>query len=612
MTKSYNKLPKPCLTFAAAFAAFVALAAIVAYVVYDPEAELGILRAAIPELPARKSVFSVLVIVSAGAAIATSWYAYKSFHDGAWQGPAPSKSSIYGHARILSKPSQLKRRFKVWRAGEPGIPGIVVGGIGSDRDKLLVADIDHALLEGATKSGKTTSVLLPTLLCLISAGKSIMALDPKNELYSITAQAALDAGYRVLVVDFADPMCSDSWNMLQPAIQCATGANGRSKHGIMGEVRMIAETLVQQGGGNPMWSNAARMLLSGCAAYVAQVPGIPDTHRNLSTAIGLASMPQDDLIAVVSRMPPGPAKDMLAGIANVPEETFGGFKLQLLSSVAPFGDPSVSCALYGEGITPEDLVEGKTIVYVRFSSATSARDTLVTAFAEQMLGGLRRIAESSLGGSLPDDVYLLLEELPQCPRIPSLAKACAVARGQGIHVVACIQSRSMLRATYGPDAQGILDNLRFDLVLSVEDAKTREEISKTLGDYTTEELKKTTATNPLADGSGTQSVSYYRVPLISPAQLAQWNYETGHLIIEHGIPYACSSLPISKTWLGDELGLGGVEPDAAKRAALAPPREVRNPDPAPVWVFDTKAPEVQQAVAKEIEQAARTFDPRVM
>ena len=55
-----------------------------------------------------------------------------------------------------------------------------------------------------------------------------------------------------------------------------------------------------------------------------------------------------------------------------------------------------------------------------------------------------------------------------------------------------------------------------------------------------------------------------------------------------------------------------MEPDAAKRAELALPREVRNPDPAPVWVFDTKAPEVQQAVAKEIEQAARTFDPRVM
>lgn len=49
----------------------------------------------------------------------------------------------------------------------------------------------------------------------------------------------------------------------------------------------------------------------------------------------------------------------------------------------------------------------------------------------------------------------------------------------------------------------------------------------------------------------------------------------GHLVIKGGNAYACSSLPISKTFAGDALGLSRKEPDVALRASLTPERCIR-------------------------------------
>lgn len=96
---------------------------------------------------------------------------------------------------------------------------------------------------------------------------------------------------------------------------------------------------------------------------------------------------------------------------------------------------------------------------------------------------------------------------------------------------------------------------------------------------------------------------------VRPEDLAKWDWHAGHLIIDRGDVYACSSLPLSKTFAGDLIGLGGDEADAAKLAQMRPERPVKNLRPAPVWTWQGD----DEATFGEIAAAiSGVGDPRFM
>lgn len=614
-TKSYNKLPRPVPQALATWAALTAVAVALRFTML-PDAAPSLARALRPLLGKGLAVTpdGLLVVIAIAAGVASAIFAigdYLAFHNGVWAGEKPSASSACGSARLASRPSELKKRFHVWKRGEEPEAGIVVGGIGGRRDRLLVDTRRlHKLLIGPTGSGKSTSCLAPSQLCLIDADCSTVTLDPKGEIYALTAQRAIDRGANVVLVDFSDASRSDGWNPLQPAIDCAKGDNGRSPDEMPGELRVLASTLVSgKGSSSPLWPNAARILFCGLAGFTASSGMVPDECRNLSTVATLAAMPQKRVQRIVEALPRGSAARLqLASVAFAPDETFGGFSVNLTTELSPFADPGVSPMLARSGFRVEDFLDGQVCVYVKFNSSTEAYNPLIAAFAEQTVGSLRRLAENRCGGTLPRTVHLLLEELPQLPRV-SLGKTLAICRSQGILATVCIQSRGMLKAVYKEDAPGMFDNLDTTIFLKGgNDLETNRYYSDALGCYTVESVG-TSATRGSASASRTESRSYREARLFRPEDLARWGYETGHLVIQDGQAYACSALPLSRTFLGDELGLNGREPDAAKRAELAPERPVKNPAPAPAWHWgEGDAEAVADGIAAAI--SAVEVDPR--
>ena len=74
----------------------------------------------------------------------------------------------------------------------------------------------HVLAIGATRSGKTTGYVIPTMNVLLSRKNkpSMVISDPKQELYRACGRKFEKAGYRVLMLDFTDYRHSDCWNPL--------------------------------------------------------------------------------------------------------------------------------------------------------------------------------------------------------------------------------------------------------------------------------------------------------------------------------------------------------------------------------------------------------------
>ena len=476
-TKSYNKLPKPLADFAlspcacsaaSAFAMATGPSGIVGVVSGFLDAACPMVGVAPPDAAICTAALLAATSLTVSAYIVT--HGYRSFHNGVWAGEKPSASKACASARIVSKPGALKRRFPVWRAGTPPRAGLVVGGIGS---------------------GKTTSRLAPTQVGLIEAGCSTLALDPKGELYSLTARRALESGAKVVCVDFSDARTSDGWQPLQPAIDCAKGLNGRAEAEMAAEIRILASTLIPaRKESSPIWTNAARILFSGLRSFTAASPRIPEECRNLSTVASLAAMPQETLQEIVEELPPGSsAYQQLSSVAFAPAETFGGFVTNLNTILDPYADPSISPMLLRSDFRPEDFAEGQCYLYVSFNSGSTAYDALVSALIAQTLGSLRRLAERE-GGALLPNAWCLFEEFPQLPKIDGMQKHVSIVRSAGIKMVFVAQDCSQIEAVYREEAPAIFNNLDTTLFLASNDLCTCRRYSDALGSYTVETTQR--------------------------------------------------------------------------------------------------------------------------
>lgn len=618
-TKSYNRLPHPIAEFAACLAVLEPAAFIAAYFAYPRLAEggLGAMLAALarsvggsavsgPSAPNADIVFAVLALGAAMAAAAFAVHSYRTFHSGAWLGERPSASRSHGSSHLESRPFVLRRRFKACNGEMPSL-GMLVGGIGPNGRALLADDVKHMLIVGGTGSGKTTSCLLPSIVNLVNFGASFIAFDPKGELNDVTGVYAERHGFKRVCVDFSDAARSDGWLPLQPAIDCAKGRNGRRREELASEVRILAETLVpEKREASSIWTQAARILFSGIASYVAQSDAVPDDARNLSTVSAIAAMDQERLQRIAEQLPArSSARLALEHVAYAPAETYGGFRVNLAAVMDVYADPAVSPMLARSDFSVEDFLDGRVALYVRFNSSSTAYDALVAAFVAQTMDGLRRLAERRCGGTLGRPVYWILEEFPQLPKIPGLQKAVSIVRSLGMHLVFVCQDRSQVEATYREDAPGIFNNLDTTLFLSANDARTCRHYSEQLGSYTVEVKTRSASKAPNGGGSSV-STNLAEAKLFRPEDLAKWDWRAGHLVVKGGQAYACSSLPVSRTFAGDLLGLGGKEPDAAMRSGMAPARKAKNLEPARAWRIGDDA-EIEAGIAQAIAEAA---DPR--
>ena len=96
--------------------------------------------------------------------------------------------------------------------------GLVVGYERNKRfEKIYYIDDNiHSLVVGATRSGKSRCVVLETIGNLALAGESMIISDPKSELYHYTSRYLEDNGYKIVTLDFKNPLKSSRYNFLQP------------------------------------------------------------------------------------------------------------------------------------------------------------------------------------------------------------------------------------------------------------------------------------------------------------------------------------------------------------------------------------------------------------
>jgi type IV secretion system protein VirD4 len=353
--------------------------------------------------------------------------------------------------------------------------GIVLGFLGGRA--IQSPTEDNVLIVGVQRSGKTSSVVVPTLLSWSGAA---IATSTKEELVNLTLRrrsglgpawifAPLDADHAWLA---RLGMQASTWNPLD-----ATTSSGAAAE--------LADHFTSEGkrGHNAHWYLAASSLISGLAICERERGGdmrsvLARLNRTApSEYVGLARTVKDRIAA-----------ELLLAYALTPEREAGSIASTARSSLSLWTDERVASATVSgpEALDLDHLLERAGTLYLVAPAEDAERCRPL--FSSLLMSLLRRATAKARaqGGALSPRLLVALDEAANFTRIPRLAGYASSGPGQGIQLLLCYHDLAQVEAGYGAaEARTIWNNCRARLLLPGQgDIRTLEVFSRAIGDET--------------------------------------------------------------------------------------------------------------------------------
>jgi type IV secretion system protein VirD4 len=344
--------------------------------------------------------------------------------------------------------------------------------LGTDLRKIQVNK--NILVFGGSGTGKSACYIKPNILQCLG---SYVITDPKGELYRETSGFLKANGYEIKTLNLVEPKFSDRYNPLAHIRDHA-------------DVDVIAHTIVEGTGegksSDPFWNDTAKMLLKACIYYVISV--LPEEEQNLSSCLNIVRLGGSDetvfdKLFVDELSPEHPGRKEYEGIRVGADKTKQSIAISLVSKLTHFDTPNMQLITTINDIDFEELGNKKLAIYVITPADHSTYDYILTIFFSQLLQTLYAQANKK-GGTLDNQVYLLLDEFANIGQIPDFNKKLSTTRSLGISVSVVIQSIDQIESLYKDTYENIIGNCDTQLFLGSQSIKTCEYFSKSLGQKT--------------------------------------------------------------------------------------------------------------------------------
>lgn len=458
-----------------------------------------------------------------------------------------------------------------------GIPISVTRNRDGGLDVAFVPDT-HVLAIGATRSGKTTGYVIPTLNILMSKKNkpSLVISDPKQELYSNYSSKFEKNGYNVILLDFTNYRYSDCWNPLTKYYRyyqkyltvedevgvVATSGGMRNmfrgkiyedesdleldinevkeeyfaevEKGIMSVASSIIPTMNTK---DPFWEDSARDLL--CAILYAMLEDsatgeiteekfsfdtvlrIFDSFSDLGTTYDRGYFTDRDIEK---------SKGLQLAQKCIIEQASNTRKCICSSFVAKmnkFRDTSVrkiTCANTFE-ISELDDSDKPTVIFLSYKDEESLHYDVISMFLTNLYTELIATARKKRS-KLDRPFYFMLDEFGNLPKFKDFDKVISACGGRNIWFLLILQSYAQLYNIYEKNiAEIIKDNLNTHIFFGTNNPQTKREFSEECGKKTI--IAPTSALN----GTG-ESVEKYEKDTVSLIPVSALNrIEPGECII---------------------------------------------------------------------------------
>lgn len=413
---------------------------------------------------------------------------------------------------------ELEREFSTNYIGEDTESG---GGppffVDLEASRWITGNTDsHCIVLGSTGSGKTLSVLLPTILSDADAGRALVINDPKGEEYDKISGRLASKGYRLVVLNFRDTDVSCHYNPFQIAIDAwKKGKNSKAIDIMKDLLKLVFKTVSSQK--DPFWERAA--LDYAMALGTILLHEEPD-------ALSFKAI-QELHIQGVEKV--GPESALKGYLEEKKEELPEVYRLAIETVEAPRETKSSIHSVFNTGLgavnfnedvahmmsksdfSPKEFGKEKIALFLISPDESSAMSTCLALIIKSIYMALTDAAYESGSERLHRGVDFLLDEFGNLSPIEDFTNMITEARSRNVRFLLCLQDFAQLERVYGKEEAAVIkSNCAMLFYLHSSSIAVRKEISELCGNMLL------AYTNQV-------------VPLLTPEQLG--SFEKGQCLI---------------------------------------------------------------------------------
>lgn len=480
-----------------------------------------------------------------------------------WCDDVPEVSDTPGGATLSAPPSG----------------GVVLGWDRHMRQLYYAPGDTHTFVLGATRSGKSRCLVLPSIALTGLAGESVVAVDIKGELAAYTGPFLQRQGYEVILINFDQPRQSARYNFLQP---CIDATNLGDLPQAVTKAREVATILIPDAKNtDPVWQDGARsVLVMAILAVVLENQKRPEL-QNLANARefiarmcrSVGSMGELPLTQYLAELPEDHPVGIAMGIAAIaPAKMRGSFYTQALTALDVFTDPVMHDLTAATDFDIYATGQRRRAIFLVVPDLPKTYHPLASLFVLQHYQTMLSCANRN-GGRLQRRVEFFLDEFGNFTRIPDFDTMLTVGGGRGMRFHLFLQATTQLDDKYGDKVgRTIRANCETWVYLQSDELATREELSRKLGTYTI----KSSGMSGSSTGSSSASYNLISRPLLTSDEISRIN-RPWQLVTSRAAPAIMYAPDLSKTICDRLYGTGNPEHNRElilRRIQELPEREI--------------------------------------
>ena len=435
------------------------------------------------------------------------------------------------------------------------------------------------------------------LLGASAAGSSMIMTDPKGELFSLHSKYLKERGYNVLLLDLRDTYSSSRWNplgsiydMYQEYLTAGDGirlhrdsmanypdlkkidgdaAEGEAwvewrgiayadlshcqddiavtKQRVYDEMYEDLNDLISvicpiENEKDPLWEKGASSIIMATCLAMLEDSANPDLEMtkdkfnffNLNKALTNSENEFEALKKYFEgRDPLSQAVTLSRQVLSAASSTLSSYMSITFDKLTMFNDRGICGLTSATDIKAEEFAEKPTALFMKIPDEKDTRHGLAAVFILCMYKALIKVASAREDLSLPRNVYFILDEFGNMPKIEKFDKMITVGRSRKIWFNMVVQSYSQLNNVYGEKVADIVkSNCGMKMFIGSNDIGTCKEFSELCGNMTVR-TSSTSASMGAKEGDYSVSNQTQVRPLIYPSELQKLNNKesTGNAII---------------------------------------------------------------------------------
>ena len=494
--------------------------------------------------------------------------------------------------KATQKALKMRRQHRMRKHNRNASGGLVIGyeKRGRTEDLYYLSGDVHSLTIGATRSGKSRSIVIESIAYTALAGESICCSDPKGELMSYCGSFLKRLGYEIVILDFKNPLKSSRYNFLQPVIDAVNHDDIAKAVDLTWDITtslVPPDTKVEQ-----IWNHGEASVIAGAIMSVVFDNRDRPEFQNLTNVfhfiLNMCKAEGNDMAInkYMEKLPDDHPAKGLFGIAQIaPSRTRGSFFASALATLRLFTNVNIYNMTSASDFVLEDTGNRKRAIFIILPDQKLTFYSLATLFIYQHYVALTESADGR-GGRLKIRVNFYMDEFGNFAKIPAFSNILTVGGGRGCRFNLFVQSISQIADKYGKEeSQTICENCHCWIYLKTASNDTAADISKRLGQYTASSYSRSSSYNSSGTSSGNVSNSMNLIarPLLTEDEIRRIDRPYA-LVMYVGYFPAIMRLPDLSEWsLNEALGMGDEEHNRKLRAMRERKRAARKPEPIKLW-----------------------------